>query len=147
VSDRVLRGAITLELWTAARYGDEVSGRRLRAVGVEPSEYGFLSVVGSLQPVTRTGIAKATGLRRTTVRDAVGRLIERGQVVESADARDARATLLTLTPAGQELFERGVVEFRKFLASLDDALDGQLDELEQAVRTVRVALEQMADGS
>jgi DNA-binding MarR family transcriptional regulator len=147
VSDRVLRGAIALELATAARYADEVSGRRLRAVGVEPSEYGFLSVVGSLQPVTRTAIARATGYRRTTVRDAVGRLIERGQVVESADERDRRASLLTLTPAGQELFERGVVEFRKFLSSLDDALDGRLDELEGAVRTVRVALEQMAAGS
>ena len=113
--DKVLRGAIVLELAIAARFGHEVTGERLRAVGVDPNEYGFLSVVGSLQPVTRTALAKATGLRRTTLRDAVRPLIERGHVLESPHPTDRRATLLSLTPAGQELFEQGVVEFRRFL--------------------------------
>ncbi len=144
--DKVLRGAIVLELAIAARFGHEVTGERLRAVGVDPNEYGFLSVVGSLQPVTRTALAKATGLRRTTLRDAVRPLIERGHVLESPHPTDRRATLLSLTPAGQELFEQGVVEFRRFLASLDEELGGKLDELEQAVRTVRLALERLTDG-
>lgn len=144
--DRVLRGAIAHELSVAARYAREVSGRRLRAAGVDPDEYGFLSLVGSLQPVTRTALAKATGLQRTTVRDALRRLIERGHVVESPHPSDRRATVLALTPAGQELFERGVPVFRQFLASLDDELEGKLDELERAVWQVRVALEQLANG-
>lgn len=144
--DRVLRGAIALELSIAARYAREVSGARLRAAGVDPDEYGFLSVVGSLQPVTRTALAKATGLRRTTLRDAVRPLIERGHVVESPHPSDRRATLLALTPAGQELFDRGLPAFKQFLASLDDELGGKLDELERAVWEVRMALEQLSGG-
>lgn len=144
MSDHVLRGAIVLELAVAARSARELSDRRLRAAGVVPEEYGFLSIVGSLQPVTRTALAKATGLRRTTLRDAVRPLIERGHVVESPHPRDGRATLLALTPAGQELFNRGVPVFRQFLADLDTELGGTLDELELGVRTVRVALESLA---
>jgi DNA-binding MarR family transcriptional regulator len=67
-------------------------------------------------------------------------------VVESPHPTDRRATLLTLTPAGQEIFARGVPVFREFLASLDQELEGKLDELERAVWTVRVALERLAAG-
>ena len=144
MSDQVLRGAIVLELAVAARSARELSDRRLRAAGVAPEEYGFLSIVGSLQPVTRTALAKATGLRRTTLRDAVRPLIERGHVVESPHPRDGRATLLALTPAGQELFNRGVPVFRQFLADLDAELGGTLEELELGVRKVRAALEGLA---
>jgi MarR family transcriptional regulator, transcriptional regulator for hemolysin len=144
VTDRILRGAIANELSVAARYAREVSGRRLRAAGVDPAEYGFLSLVGSLQPVTRTTLAREAGLRRTTLRDALRPLIERGHVVESPHPTDRRATLLTLTPAGQEIFTRGIPVFREFLASLDQELEGKLDELERAVWTVRVALERLA---
>jgi DNA-binding MarR family transcriptional regulator len=140
----ILRGAIVHELWVAARYAHEVSSRALRAAGVDPDEYGFLSIVGTLQPVTRTALAAATGLRRTTLRDAVRPLIERGHVVESPHPQDGRATLLTLTPAGQEVFDRGLPAFRWFLATLDEALDGSLAEQEEAVRTVRLALERLA---
>ena len=47
----------------------------------------------------------------------------------------------TLTPAGQEIFDRGLPVFRRVLAQIDDALAGGLDEHEEAVRRVRVALQ------
>ncbi len=142
--DQVLRGAIVYELAVAARSAQALSAVRLRAGGVDPDEYGFLSIVGTLQPVTRTALARATGLRRTTLRDAVRPLIDRGHVVESPHPRDGRATLLALTPAGQEVFDRGLPVFREFLVALDRELGGELDELERAVRTVRGALARLA---
>jgi hypothetical protein len=36
--------------------------------------------------------------------------------------------------------------FRQFLATLDDELEGKLDELERAVWEVRVALKRLAGG-
>src|SRR5512133_3666361 len=105
--ERIVRGAILQELLVAGRYGLELSGRELSAADVEPSEYGQLSFVGTLQPVTRTRLAQAMGLRRTTVRDAVTRLIERGHVAERPNPTDRRSTLLVLTAAGQEIFDRG----------------------------------------
>jgi DNA-binding MarR family transcriptional regulator len=140
----IVRGAITQELWAAARYGWELTRKTLEAEGVDAHEYGPLSFVGTLQPVTRTRLAEAMGLRRTTLRDLVGRLIERGHVREEPNPRDGRSTLLTLTPAGQEIFDRGLPVFQQVLAQIDAALNGGLDEHEQAVRRVRVALQTLS---
>jgi len=141
VAEPIVRGAIVQELLVAARYGWELTRRQLIAEGVEPSEYGPLSFVGTLQPVTRTRLAQAMGLRRTTLRDIVARLIERGHVREEPNPNDRRSTLLTLTPAGQEIFDFGLPVFRRVLAQIDGELDGRLDEHEEAVRRVRVALQ------
>ena len=142
--ERVVYGAIIQELWVAARYGREFSEGELRAVGVEPDEYGFISFVGWLQPVTRTRLAQASGLRRTTLRDRVGRLIERGHVEERPHPEDGRASLLTLTPAGQDIFDRGRPAFLRVLQALDAALGGEIQQHEDAVRRVRVALETLS---
>ena len=105
-SEPIVRGAILQELWIAARYGREYANAALRAAGVEPDEYGFLSFIGVMQPVTRTRLSQATGMRRTTVRDVVARRIERGQIAERPNPGDGRSTLLVLTPVGQEIFDR-----------------------------------------
>ena len=140
-AEPIVRGAILQELLVASRYGWELAQQALRAEGVDPAEYGPLSFVGTLQPVTRTQLTQAMGLRRTTLRDLVARLIERGHVREEPNPRDGRSTLLTLTPEGQEIFELGLPVFRRVLAEIDSELAGGLDEHEQAVRRVRVALQ------
>ena len=139
-TEPVVRGAIVNELLVAARYGWELSRRALTAEGVDPDEYGPVSFIGTLQPVTWTRLTEAMGVRRTTVRDLVARLIERGHVREDPNPRDGRSTLLTLTPAGQDIFDRGIPVFRRLLSQIDGALEGRLDEHEQAVRRVRIAL-------
>jgi len=141
MDDRSVRGAIVNELIVAARYALEVSGAELRAAGVDPGEYGPLSFVGVLQPVTRTQLAAATGQPRTTQRDLLRLLLERGHLREVPNPRDRRSTLLELTAAGQEIFERGLPAFQRALRRIDEALGGGLDEHEQAVRRVRVALQ------
>jgi DNA-binding MarR family transcriptional regulator len=138
------RGSIIQELWVASRYGLALADSELKAAGVDLDEYGYVSFVGVLQPVTRTRLSKATGLRRTTLRDVVARLIERGHVEERPNPRDGRSTLLSLTPAGQAIFDRGQPAFVRVLLKLDDALDGRLDEHEQSVRRVRLALQRLA---
>jgi DNA-binding MarR family transcriptional regulator len=144
VSEPLLRGAIVHELALAARLALAVSARELRDAGVDPEDYGPLSFIGVMQPVTRTRLAEATGARRTTMRDLVGRLMERGHVEERPNPRDGRSTLLVLTPAGQDIFDRGKPAFQRSLRQLDEALDGELDAHEDAVRRIRLALERLA---
>jgi DNA-binding MarR family transcriptional regulator len=138
------RGSIIQELWVAARYGVALADAELQRAGVRLDEYGFLSFVGVLQPVTRTRLSKASGLRRTTLRDVVARLIERGHVEEHPNPRDGRSTLLSLTAAGQEIFDRGLPAFQRALIALDGALEGHLHEHEEAIRRVRIALQRLA---
>lgn len=144
-SEPVVYGAIVQELWVAARYGQELARRELEAAGVDPDEYGFLSFVGTLQPVTRTTLAAATGFRRTTLRDAIGRLLERGHVEERPNPRDRRSRLLVLTPEGQDLFDRGRPAYLQVLVALDAELGGEIQEHEEAVRRVRIALQDLAE--
>ena len=140
----IVRGAIVQELFVAARYGWELARQALIAEGVDPDAYGALSFVGTLQPVTRTELTEAMGLRRTTLRDLVARLIERGHVHEEPNPRDGRSTLLTLTPEGQQIFDQGLPVFQRVLAQIDGALEGRLDEHEDAVRRVRLALQRLS---
>jgi len=143
VADRHLRGAIVNELLVAARYALELANEELRAAGVDPDAYGPLSFVGTLQPVTRTQLAEATGQRRTTQRDWIKRLIDAGHVREVANPRDGRSTLLELTPAGQQIFAAGQPAFVRALERLDAALGGRLDEHEEAVWRVRIAAQEL----
>jgi DNA-binding MarR family transcriptional regulator len=140
----LVRGAILQELGVAARYGYELAAQELGAAGVDTQAYGALSFVGTMQPVNRTRLARAMGVRRTTLRDIVARLIARGHVVEQPNPRDGRSTLLVLTPAGQEIFDRGLPAFLRVLARLDEALGGTLQEHEDAVRRVRLALQELS---
>jgi DNA-binding MarR family transcriptional regulator len=144
--ERILRGAIFSELDIAARYGRDMVAAELRSAGVEPDEYGPVSFIGVLQPVTRTTLAQATGWPRTTLRDMLRRLIERGHVEERPNPADGRSTLLTLTPAGQEIFDRGKPAFHRALRRLNEQLGGAVDEHEEVVWKVRVALQQLASG-
>jgi DNA-binding MarR family transcriptional regulator len=144
-TEPIVRGAIAQELWVAARYVHDISEQRLRAAGVDVREYGPVSFIGVLQPVTRTRLAQAQGVRRETTRDVVARLIERGHVEERPNPRDGRSTLLVLTPEGQEIFDRGLPVFQEVLRALDEALGGELHVHEEAVRRVRVAAQSLAD--
>jgi DNA-binding MarR family transcriptional regulator len=143
MAERHVRGAIVNELGVAARYAHELAARELDAAGVRPSGYGFLSFIGVLQPVTRTRLTQAVGLRRTTVRDVVKRLLERGHVREVPNPQDGRSTLLELTPAGDEIFAAGLPAIHRVLAAIDEALDGKLDEHEEVVWRIRVALQKL----
>src|ERR1044072_2019557 len=82
-AEPIVRGAILPEpivrAWPGAgSYGGERSRQALRAEGVDPDEYGPLSFVGTLQPVTRTRLAQARGLRRATPRRPGARPIGSG---------------------------------------------------------------------
>jgi DNA-binding MarR family transcriptional regulator len=137
MAERHVRGAIINELGSASRYAHELAALELRKAGVVPSEYGPLSFIGVLQPVTRTKLAEATGQRRTTQRDVIKRLIERGHVMEVPNPKDGRSTLLVLTPDGRAIFDRGQPAIERVLDAMNEALGGKLDEHEETVWRVR----------
>jgi DNA-binding MarR family transcriptional regulator len=141
MSEPLVRGAIVNELGVAWRYASEIANEELRANGVDPAEYGPLAFIGVMQPVTRTQLTAATGYPRTTLRDMLRAVIERGHARERPNPRDGRSTLVELTPAGQTIFDRGIPAFKRALQRIDTALDGKLDDHEDVVRTIRTALQ------
>jgi DNA-binding MarR family transcriptional regulator len=69
--------------------------------GVTPTQFAALAKLDDLGSVSQNQLGRLTRMDPATVSGVVGRLIARGYVRQSADLRDARLVLLTLTPAGR----------------------------------------------
>jgi DNA-binding MarR family transcriptional regulator len=141
---RLVRGAIYNELIVAARYGQAIIRGELEAAGVVVEDYYLVSFVGFLEPVTPTDLARASGITRTTLRDAIARSVERGHLEPVPNPEDARSYLVQLTPSGRTLLERGLPAVHRALRRLEVALDRPLDEYEETVWRLRRTLERVA---
>lgn len=111
----VARRAKDVELHEAlgARVGHRLEG---------PS-YGTLSRLGLVEQCTMTELAELLGLEISTVSRRVKALEDRGLVERESSPTDRRTSLLRLTPAGRELFEKLSTSWREMLAEVLDDWD------------------------
>ncbi len=68
---------------------------------VTPTQFAALAKLDDLVSVSQNQLGRLTRMDPATVSGVVGRLIGRGLVRQSPDARDARLVLLALTPTGR----------------------------------------------
>src|SRR5262245_22106534 len=95
------------------------------AFAVTPTQFAALAKLDDLGSVSQNQLGRLTRMDPATISGVVGRLIARGFVRQSPDARDARLVLLALTPAGR----RAVQEMKAVAA---DVSRRTLDALEPA---------------
>ena len=111
--------------------------------GLSVSQIALLEQVAAQPGAGVQEIAAGLGLTAPTVSVAVRQLEEAGWLARQAAAEDRRALHITLTPAGQALFERARDYRRRkaqlLLEKLSPAERAQLlDLLERAVRSKEV---------
>ena len=103
------------------------------SVCVSRTEVGVLRKLRTA-PRRITELAAEERVTQPAITLLVNRLTERGWVQRIPDPTDGRAVLVSLTPAGQEVFERLRAEYRALLheemASLED---GEVETLAAAV--------------
>ena len=103
------------------------------SVCVSRTEVGVLRKLRGA-PRRITELAAEERVTQPAITLLVNRLTERGWVQRIPDPTDGRAVLVSLTPAGQEVFERLRAEYRALLheemASLED---GEVETLAAAV--------------
>jgi DNA-binding MarR family transcriptional regulator len=125
------------------RVGSSVAEARRRAAkaGVDVSSPG-MGVLGTLVrggPQRVSAIASATGLRGSHVSRELRGLEAQGLVARAADAQDARAVQVSVTPAGRAAYRRLKAAS---VTAADAALSGwRADELAALARL----LDRMAD--
>jgi len=73
--------------------------------GVDSTTYPVLSGVARWQPISATNLAQEIGIDRTATTRYASRLQQAGLVDRVPDPADARATLLRLTPGGEQIVE------------------------------------------
>ena len=119
------------------------------AAGEEPAPIGA-SGVSALGEVVRSGplrlgdLAARERIAPATLSRIVAGLVENGYVERSADPDDARAGLLTATPAGEQLLRN--LRARRS-AELEALLQALPDEDRRAVLAAGPALRRLVDGA
>ena len=96
------------DLATQLRLGVTRTARRLRQeVGgdLSPSLTAALSTIARYGPLTPSELAARERVQRPTATKLAARLQEPGLIVRTADPRDRRSSLLSVTPAGQALLD------------------------------------------
>ncbi|MGC5165519.1 MarR family winged helix-turn-helix transcriptional regulator [Luteimicrobium sp. DT211] len=102
-----------------------------------PSQTALLSRLGKHGPATASALAAAERVRPQSVAATLGVLEERAYVVRTPDPDDGRRQLVTLTPAGKEVFEGSRQARQEWLAK---ALSERLDADELRTLTDAIAL-------
>jgi DNA-binding MarR family transcriptional regulator len=80
--------------------------RRHQLAGLTPTQVAALATVERSGPLRLSDLAAAEGIAPSTLTRLVAALDERGYVQRCAVAGDARASKLTITPAGREVLNR-----------------------------------------
>jgi DNA-binding MarR family transcriptional regulator len=79
---------------------------RLRAMRMSPSQWRVLSVLKSYGALSIGEIVEATLMEQPTISRVVSRLEKNGLVARRSSTRDSRMALISLTPAGGEVFKQ-----------------------------------------
>ena len=122
------RSAIFGELVEAADLSASIGQSALEDAGVDPRGFLVLAYVGTLEPASSTVVARERGIGRTTMRDALQRLEDRGDIVRAPSPSDRRAQLVRLTPQGRDRLDRGLRALHEAGERVEAKLDRPLDE-------------------
>lgn len=116
--------------------------RRLRradeSLGVTPARLSALSVLVFGGPRSISALADAEQVTGPTMSRIVAALVDAGLVERQPDPDDARAVILTATPAGRSLMERGRRQrVERLVRDLEGLADQEIGTLREAVGILR----------
>ena len=134
------RGALILDLTTAANLASARLGRELAEMGISMELLGLLFEIRLAEPVTPTALAARTGYPLTTLSDYVQRLVDAGEVQRDPNPEDRRSHLLSVTPAGRERIVASSQAVARVVKAIVPRLERPLWEYEDAVAELRGAL-------
>lgn len=128
-------------LFQAARQRDLFCDRVLKPIGLNVAKWRSLAIIRRLEVCTMTALARYSTVERTTLTRAVDQLVSRGIVARSTPERDRRQVNLSLTDAGEDLYQEAIA----ILFEGNQAVLADVDavRLEDASEVLRSALEKL----
>ena len=99
-----------------------ISERYQEKLGVSLPEARVIASVGSFGPFSIMDLARHANLDKSQASRAAEALIKQGLVQREASEEDGRVVLISLTPAGRELYRKVMPIARKWNADLFDCL-------------------------
>lgn len=75
--------------------------RERSSVAITDAQYGFLSALDRLGPMTPTALAESEGVQKPFATRTLAALVDAGLAARAVDPIDGRQRIFTITPAGQ----------------------------------------------
>lgn len=124
------------------------SDAHIRRSGLTPPQFDILVTLGNTPGLSFKELGSRTLITKGTLTGVVDRLEARGLVKRMACPRDARSTLVRLTPDGDRVFREVFEPHLAFLAPAFESMpESARRELEEHLKQLREALERRGDES
>ena len=133
------RASVILELHSADRLVRTLMHEEMARLGLPPSLFAILALIGLHQPITPRDLALESGVRPTTIRDFVNEMIHAGHVRRLANPDDRRSHFLELTPEGEEFARAASAAVDNVERELERHLGSPIEELRTPLRQLRHA--------
>ncbi|TDW21660.1 MarR family winged helix-turn-helix transcriptional regulator [Kribbella kalugense] len=142
--DRDVEG-ITVRLQVLTRYLDRRREAVLAAYGLQSWEFKTLHMLrrgGTPYRATPGELARQLGMSAAALTNRIDALVRRGYVERTQDRDDRRKVVATLTPAGRELWERGIGDIQRVEEELIHHLSaGDRTRLDDLLRSLVLVTE------
>ena len=113
---------------------------RLGEVGIPPYLLALLTHVREHAPVSPSGVAEASGVPLTTLRDNVQRLVDRGLVRRAPNPDDGRSYLLVATAKGRAVADAAGAALLGAYVAVEERLPKRREHYERALEELNEAL-------
>jgi MarR family transcriptional regulator, 2-MHQ and catechol-resistance regulon repressor len=121
---------------------ERFSGAHVRSMGLTESQFDVLATLGNTDGMTCKALGERTLITKGTLTGVLDRMAARGLVARKADVADARRIHVSLTPAGEalfnEVFPHHVAHLRR---AFDHVPDVELNTLHAGLTALRDAFE------
>jgi len=142
MTDTDVDDTVTVGGWAKRCYmtGRAVMDTTLRPYDLGSTQWYILWHLANFGPAVQRDLGRKLELERATLSGVVITLVRKGLVAQSAEDADQRQRLLTLTEAGQTLWDR-----LPDLSFIHDAAFGAIDpsDLAVTIRVLRAATENL----
>ena len=109
----------------------------LRPIGLTNGQFSLMISLNRPEPPGMASVAALLGMNRTTLTAALKPLQRRGLLKITADPKDRRGRIMTLTAKGRNLLVRAVPVWRSTHAAVEALLpEGDPDRLRKNLRSV-----------
>jgi DNA-binding MarR family transcriptional regulator len=109
----------------------------LRPIGLTNGQFSLMISLNRPEPPGMASVAALLGMNRTTLTAALKPLQRRGLLKVTADPKDRRGRIMTLTAKGRNLLVRAVPVWRSTHAAVEALLpEGDPDRLRKNLRSV-----------
>jgi MarR family 2-MHQ and catechol resistance regulon transcriptional repressor len=136
----VLRSLITCHTGLS-----QVSSRHIASLGLTPSQFDILAVLGDTNGMNCKELGALALITKGTLIPVLDRLEAKGLIAREKNALDNRQTLISLTIAGQTLYEKTFMRHIEFMKPYFEVLSQ--DEQKDLVRLVAKLSYSFAQGN